>query len=101
MRKRLAGPLEFNASKADANALRMQFEQVAEEMIELAEIFGHTRADMLVEAYCPMAFKNTGAAWLQSGQTVDNPYFGHAMKRCGSVRRKFLPVVDTTKGGEK
>jgi len=101
MRKRLKKPFEFKAEKADFNALRMQFEQVAEEMLEVAEVFGHARSEPLVEAYCPMAFKNTGAAWLQSGQTVDNPYFGHMMKKCGTVRRKFLPDAEATAGGER
>jgi Cu(I)/Ag(I) efflux system membrane fusion protein len=35
--------------------------------------------------FCPMAFNNKGAYWLQEGETVFNPYFGDAMLRCGEM----------------
>lgn len=40
-------------------------------------------------AHCPMAFKGKGANWLQTGDTVENPYFGSMMYRCGEVKKKF------------
>ena len=36
-----------------------------------------------------MAFDDKGAAWLQAGETIANPYFGASMLRCGVVRRSF------------
>ncbi|QDV91727.1 Cation efflux system protein CusB precursor [Phycisphaerae bacterium RAS2] len=48
--------------------------------------FGHDRPEPLFRTYCPMAFENKGAYWLQARQQIDNPYFGAAMLRCGEVR---------------
>jgi membrane fusion protein, copper/silver efflux system len=33
---------------------------------------------------CSMAFDNKGAYWFQDFEEIANPYFGDAMKRCGS-----------------
>ncbi len=41
------------------------------------------------QAYCPMAFDNKGAAWLQASAEVLNPYFGDMMLRCGEIRETF------------
>ncbi|MEI6891854.1 MAG: efflux RND transporter periplasmic adaptor subunit [Pontiella sp.] len=38
------------------------------------------------QAFCPMAFKDTGAIWLQSNQEIFNPYFGAMMLRCGEIQ---------------
>jgi Cu(I)/Ag(I) efflux system membrane fusion protein len=37
------------------------------------------------KAFCPMAFDNKGAYWLQEDETIENPYFGDAMLRCGAI----------------
>lgn len=34
---------------------------------------------------CPMAFDNKGAYWIAAESEINNPYFGDAMLRCGSV----------------
>ena len=39
-----------------------------------------------------MAFDNAGASWLQRGTTINNPYFGASMLRCGEVRAAFPPL---------
>lgn len=41
-----------------------------------------------VVAYCPMAFNDTGAHWVQKDGTLMNPYFGASMLHCGAVTRK-------------
>ncbi len=38
------------------------------------------------QAYCSMAFDNTGALWLQSSDEILNPYFGASMARCGEIQ---------------
>ena len=38
-------------------------------------------------AYCPMAFDNAGATWLQASDEIANPYFGEAMPECGEIRK--------------
>ncbi len=37
------------------------------------------------KAFCPMAFDNKGAFWLQESDTIANPYFGASMLRCGVI----------------
>ena len=91
LRSKLDESLELNASRADSVKLRERFEQVAKVMLEVADRLGHAREEPLFEAFCPMAFNDRGAAWLQSGKLVDNPYFGHEMRRCGLIRREFSP----------
>ena len=36
-------------------------------------------------AYCPMAFDDKGAEWLQTSDEIENPYFGSMMYRCGEI----------------
>jgi len=40
-------------------------------------------------AYCPMAFDNAGASWVQKGDRINNPYFGASMLRCGEITEKI------------
>jgi Cu(I)/Ag(I) efflux system membrane fusion protein len=46
------------------------------------------------QAFCPMAFDNTGATWLQENDQVLNPYFGEMMLHCGEIQ-------ETIGAGEK
>src|SRR5690625_5789886 len=39
--------------------------------------------------FCPMAFNNQGAYWLQPNSELLNPYFGDAMLRCGDHLETF------------
>jgi len=39
------------------------------------------------QAFCPMAFDNAGAIWLQQSEEILNPYFGDAMLGCGEVQK--------------
>ena len=38
------------------------------------------------QAFCPMAFDNKGATWLQENDQVLNPYFGDMMLHCGEIK---------------
>jgi len=38
------------------------------------------------QAFCPMAFDNQGAIWLQQSKEVLNPYFGKMMLHCGEIK---------------
>ncbi len=48
--------------------------------------FGHNLDTPVHEAYCPMAFDDKGAAWLQRDTAILNAYFGKKMLRCGEIR---------------
>ncbi len=78
--------------KDGIDELRERFEHIAGAMLDVSDRFGHTQDATLHRAFCPMAFKNKGAAWLQAGQTIANPYFGHKMLRCGEIQRDFPPL---------
>ena len=51
--------------------------------------FGHAREKPVYRVFCPMAFDNKGAEWLQTTADVANPYFGDEMLRCGEIRGKI------------
>ena len=64
---------------------------MSEAVIALQQRFGHHGSETWHVAYCPMAFDNKGAEWLQRGTKINNPYFGDAMLRCGEIRTAFPP----------
>jgi len=57
--------------------------------------FGHDDTQPFVRMFCPMAFNDRGAYWLQRDNQVRNPYFGAKMFRCGEQRGAIA-----TDGGE-
>lgn len=75
---------------------RELFQVHSQAMIALA------RADYLeVDAYlmfCPMAFDNQGAYWLQPDSRLLNPYFGASMLRCGDRVESFSAGHDSHGG---
>lgn len=80
------------AAAAIAAALSMEdarsaFEALSAGVTQLVEAFGFMAQSQIFEAFCPMAFENKGALWLQRGETVNNPYFGAMMLRCGEIKR--------------
>jgi hypothetical protein len=62
---------------------RNRFKKVSEAMIELARVRPpSTRiSEKLYVMHCPMAPGN----WLQTSETLANPYYGRTMKQCGEV----------------
>jgi len=66
---------------ADIASLRTAFKPFSEALKELSLPEG------LVVAYCPMAFNDTGAHWVQKDGTLMNPYFGAEMLHCGMFKR--------------
>jgi Cu(I)/Ag(I) efflux system membrane fusion protein len=97
-RRELAAALDAGSETESIGPMRAQFEPLAEAMLDVARVFGHPRERPLYEVHCPMAFSNRGASWLQAGETVANPYFGHAMLRCGDITRPFPPSTPSTGG---
>jgi Cu(I)/Ag(I) efflux system membrane fusion protein len=85
-RETVARLREAAPSAASIDALRESLPKLTQALEDYLQAFGHDRAEPLVEAYCPMAFNNRGASWLQVGKQIRNPYFGNRMLRCGEVR---------------
>ncbi len=50
-------------------------------VLQIEESFGHMVTRSFYQAYCPMAFNDKGASWLQDSDRVLNPYFGSQMLR--------------------
>lgn len=68
--------------------VRAQFALLSEQVLAVLGRFG-SPGKTLYRATCPMAFDNRGASWVQSGEEVSNPYFGHVMLRCGDLEEVF------------
>ena len=74
---------------ADIEAVRERLPQVTRAVEDYLQRFGHDLPESVREAYCSMAFNDTGAAWLQAGDQIRNPYFGRRMLRCGEIRARI------------
>ena len=68
---------------ADLKAVREAFGPLSDAVVAAAKADGWTDVSGLKLAYCPMV-KHT---WLQTGDTLQNPYFGKAMPSCGEFRK--------------
>ncbi|RJP58210.1 MAG: efflux RND transporter periplasmic adaptor subunit [Candidatus Auribacter fodinae] len=81
------GELRAIVSKSISSAtiieMREYFHQASEIVIQCARLFGVPQSFKLYLFHCPMAFNDTGAAWIQDTPDVENPYFGSAMFSCG------------------
>ncbi len=74
------------AHRAAADAdLRSAFEDLNAPMTRLLSQFGNPLSESVQTAFCPMAFDNRGAGWIQRTGSLANPYYGAAMLRCGEV----------------
>ncbi|MFQ5599751.1 MAG: efflux RND transporter periplasmic adaptor subunit [Candidatus Krumholzibacteriia bacterium] len=74
------------AKVAELGSAREVFHAISNAVIEVDETFGHPGDATHFRFHCPMAFDNRGADWLQTNETVSNPYFGVKMPRCGVVK---------------
>lgn len=72
---------------SDLSTLRKSFKKISDIMRSAAE--QGLISTPVNEAYCPMAFDFQGAYWIQTGKTINNPYFGSKMRRCGEIRRQW------------
>jgi Cu(I)/Ag(I) efflux system membrane fusion protein len=82
---RLTQSAEAAGAADNLEALRVEFESLAAVMIDIDYYFGHLETMDYYVTLCPMAFNGRGAYWLQDQHTIENPFYGHKMLRCGSV----------------
>jgi membrane fusion protein, copper/silver efflux system len=71
----------------DISKLRKVFHYLSDQIISNTNSID--RDNGLNVAFCPMAFDNTGASWVQKGDRINNPYFGASMLRCGEITEKI------------
>lgn len=71
--------------------MRVGFEHLSDLMRTLVRRFGNPTSATIHEAFCPMAFDNRGAHWVQRDETIANAYFGADMLTCGSIEASAEP----------
>lgn len=87
------------AERAESiSSLRQSFADLSQSVLHLERAFLHEGRGLRYEAYCPMAFDNQGASWLQVSKEIRNPYFGASMLSCGELRTD-LPGARGDSGG--
>ncbi|TNE52044.1 MAG: DUF3347 domain-containing protein [Deltaproteobacteria bacterium] len=97
LRKTLQEGVTKAKKKKDIEVIRKGFYDISRGMLQLVFVFGHVEKTPVYETYCPMAFNNTGAAWLQpQDKQVRNSYFGAKMAFCGTVKRRFSSRLQST-----
>ena len=72
------------AQSDNIEAQRKEFVAVTAAVSDMMK--GALNSGEVYEQYCPMAFNNTGAAWISDKKEIMNPYFGDKMLHCGSVK---------------
>lgn len=66
------------------NDLRLpHFESLSNRMMQAVNLYRTQLSQSVYHMYCPMAYPNRGANWLQQSPNIQNPYFGSAMLKCG------------------
>ena len=69
--------------------VREAFRNLSQNVISLEKQFGHVSKVTYYLLFCPMAFANKGAYWLQENKETRNPFFGRSMLKCGEVKESF------------
>ena len=72
---------------ADISERRSVFSSLSEDVYSLAK--AHPNEQTLYKQYCPMALDSRGAGWLSLSKKIENPYFGAAMLKCGSIKERI------------
>lgn len=91
LEKKLSGAAAQGASAAKLEDARAAFALVTDAMLTYLGASKNPLGAPLTLAHCPMALDNKGAKWLQLGETLENPYFGAEMLRCGTVEKSVPP----------
>ncbi|BBB31795.1 Cu(I)/Ag(I) efflux system membrane protein CusB/SilB [Thermotomaculum hydrothermale] len=87
--------LEGIGNSKTLSEARSFFKNLSEEIEKASKEF-KLNSKTVYKYFCPMAFDNKGAYWLQDKEGTENPYFGSKMFKCGSEVEKLKPIP----GGE-
>ncbi len=69
----------------DIESKRAIFRDLSESLYQLT-LTVHYDKQVVYHQFCPMAFNNEGAYWLNSTDDIKNPYFGKKMLSCGETK---------------
>ena len=70
-------------------AIRDALVPMTEGLTDAIAIYGIAEGAPVYRAFCPMAFDDEGAHWLQPGEAIRNPYFGSMMLQCGVIEERL------------
>lgn len=87
--QRINQGLSAIAEASDIAAARAGFEPLSVGLAEAMKALGANTDTPVFQLFCPMAFDNKGAIWLQTHEAIENPYFGAAMFACGEVQARI------------
>lgn len=96
----ILGATEHAQHWSSIEEVREAFKTVSSIVIDLEKSLGHGGQDTFFELFCSMAFDKTGASWLQTDKSVNNPYYGTKMSRCGELKSELKPVMDMSSMGK-
>ena len=65
------------------------FQPLSNLIIDIEKKFGHITSQSHYEMFCPMAFDDKGASWLQNKPAIENSYFADKMFSCGLVVKEY------------
>lgn len=77
------------AESESLEGMRGPFEVLSVQLVELLRRVGNPADYPVRMAHCPMA--SGVGIWLQRGESIENPYFGHSMRSCGDFRERVGP----------
>jgi Cu(I)/Ag(I) efflux system membrane fusion protein len=81
---RLRAPVDRAAAAQGITSLREALRDLTAPLADVIRSFGLREGTVARLMHCPMAFDNSGADWVQTGEQIANPYYGASMLRCGS-----------------
>jgi Cu(I)/Ag(I) efflux system membrane fusion protein len=87
----------------DVQIQRQAFDPFSESFARTIMTFRHAMSKPLFLYYCPMAFDNKGAYWIEDSKENHNPYFGRKpfkgqnMLRCGELEETIPPETSPGK----
>jgi Cu(I)/Ag(I) efflux system membrane fusion protein len=63
---------------------RKSFQMISDQLYDLIRTVRYD-GQVVYHSFCPMAFNDQGAYWLDRTSDIKNPYFGAKMLSCGEV----------------
>ncbi|MGF1511630.1 MAG: efflux RND transporter periplasmic adaptor subunit [Myxococcota bacterium] len=88
---RLEAVLDRLVGAADLEEARRAFEEASSLLLEMLKNRSNPLKVPIRITSCPMVGGDRGASWLQTGQEINNPYFGAQMRTCGEVGETLQP----------
>lgn len=90
LRERAIESAKRGGGAKDILAVRAEFLVLSQLTIEVMRRFGNPSPAEVRLAYCPMAADGKGAHWLQQSESIENPYFGKSMFKCGDIQHTVV-----------